>query len=70
MKNRLFMILILTILLTPVLSMAQGESVPKIYIENDKYDAGEVIEGTIINHTFTIYNRGKETLRINKIKPG
>lgn len=70
MKNRLYIILMLTILFKPLFSEAQEISRPEIYIENNSYDAGNVMEGSVIEHVFTVYNRGGETLNIRRIKPG
>lgn len=60
----------LVILVTPVFSEAAGDLHPEIYIENPSYDAGDVMEGTVIEHVFTVQNRGEEILDIRKVSPG
>ena len=70
MKNKLFTLLISIILLTPLFSEAQEISRPQIYVEKINYDAGKVMAGTVIDHTFTIYNRGNEILNIKGVRPG
>jgi hypothetical protein len=34
------------------------------------FNAGEVLEGAIIEHTYKVYNKGEAVLRITKISPG
>ena len=70
MINRLYIILVLVIFLTPLFSEATEGLHPEIYIENPSYDAGNVMEGTVIEHVFTVHNRGEEILDIRKISPG
>ncbi len=45
-------------------------AVPHLVIEEPVFDAGEVKEGTRISHDFTIVNKGKATLQIQKVSPG
>ncbi len=47
-----------------------NEDQPEIFIETSEHDAGEVYEGTEVNHSFIVKNKGKGELRINKVKPG
>ncbi|MFC1494719.1 hypothetical protein ACFL6W_05515 [Thermodesulfobacteriota bacterium] len=70
MKNNLFIVFITIILFAPVSSTANENLRPEIYIENSSYDAGKVMAGTVIDHTFTVYNRGEETLNIKAVRPG
>jgi hypothetical protein len=70
MKYRLHILLLFAILLSPLFSEAVEDSRPQIYFEKINYDAGRVMEGTVIDHTFTVYNRGGETLNIRAVRPG
>ena len=44
-------------------------NVPQIFFKETSYTTGEVLEGTPIEHTFTVYNRGNAVLKIDKAKP-
>ena len=70
MKYRPHILLLFTIISLPLFSEAQEISRPQIYVEKINYDAGKVMAGTVIDHTFTIYNRGKEILNIKGVRPG
>jgi hypothetical protein len=41
---------------------------PKIFFKEKSFAAGEVLEGTIVEHTYRVYNRGNGVLRINNVK--
>lgn len=41
---------------------------PKIVVPSETFDFGEVEEGIIVSHKFTILNRGSENLEILKVK--
>lgn len=43
---------------------------PKVSLAEDLFDFKEIVEGEIINHSFTITNKGNETLKILQVKPG
>jgi hypothetical protein len=45
---------------------------PKISIDSEEYDAGEIMEGerTVVTHTFILKNTGDSTLVIDDVKPG
>jgi hypothetical protein len=47
-----------------------SEEQPTISFENTTYDAGEVWEGNIVTHTFTVKNTGTALLTIKNVKPG
>lgn len=49
---------------------AQETRAPKVGLLEPMFDFKEVLEGEIINHSFTIQNKGTEMLRILKVKPG
>jgi hypothetical protein len=70
MKYRLHILFLFAIIFSPLFSAANEDFRPEIYIENSNYDAGKVMEGTVIDHTFTIYNRGGEILNIKAVRPG
>ncbi len=40
----------------------------KIQIDNEKYDFGDISNGTKLEHTFKITNTGTDTLKIYKVK--
>jgi uncharacterized protein (DUF58 family) len=50
--------------------LAQQAAGPRIEIEEKGFDAREVKEGEVIEHTFTVNNRGEEVLEIRKVSPG
>jgi hypothetical protein len=39
-------------------------------LEEKYFDAKQVKEGDIIEHTFNVHNAGDSTLEIKKVKPG
>lgn len=43
---------------------------PQLFLEEPLFEAGEVREGSRISHDFTVVNRGKATLQIQKVSPG
>ncbi len=43
---------------------------PEIFVAQTNHDIGEVWEGDIVVHTFTVENRGTATLEITKVSPG
>jgi len=49
---------------------AQETKGPRIFIKEMVYDAKDVKEGEVIEHTFRVFNKGDETLNIKKVKPG
>ena len=50
--------------------LAQDGTGPKMVIEQKEYDAKEVKQGEVINHTFKILNTGDQALEIKSVKPG
>ena len=50
--------------------LAQQSAGPRIVIEERSFDAMEVKEGALIQHTFTVKNSGNEALEIQKVSPG
>ena len=49
---------------------AEAASGPKMVLKELEFDCGEVKEGAVIEHTFSVLNRGDETLEIIRVKPG
>ena len=47
-----------------------SEEQPTISFDNITHDAGEVWEGDIVTHTFTVKNTGTAVLNIKNVKPG
>ncbi|MBW2117450.1 MAG: DUF1573 domain-containing protein [Deltaproteobacteria bacterium] len=43
---------------------------PKMFLEELKFDFGEVKEGVVVSHTFRVLNQGDQPLEIRKVKPG
>ena len=43
---------------------------PRILFDSTRYDAGEVWEGDVVSHAFTVKNTGTAELTIKKVKPG
>jgi len=43
---------------------------PAISFDSNQFDAGEVWEGDIVTHSFTVKNTGKAELTISNVKPG
>ena len=64
-------LLVIILLSTVGLPQAQEESndVPIMEIEESVHDFGVVPEGEVVNHEYTIYNRGTAVLEIQKIEP-
>lgn len=43
---------------------------PRIFFEKQEFDAKQVDEGEVIEHTFKVLNTGDRPLEIFKVKPG
>ena len=52
------------------LAWAQEAKRPKLVIKEALFDAGEIDEGKVIKHTFSVYNHGDATLDIRNVRPG
>ncbi len=48
----------------------QDTTAPEIFFKEKSFTADEVVEGTLIEHTYTVYNRGNALLNIRKVNPG
>ena len=51
-------------------AMALETSGPKMVIDHLEYDFKTVKEGTPVEHTFKVFNKGDETLKIISVRPG
>ena len=69
-KKALIFIPISVIILFSMLASGLDTKAPEIFFKEKAYVAGEVMEGDLIEHTYTVYNRGNEVLRIYKVRPG
>lgn len=49
---------------------AQEIRKPKAFLAEDTYDFKEVMEGEVIRHSFSIFNKGDEELKILQVKAG
>ena len=71
MKNRVFIFLTLFIMtFSSSTVFGQDETAPKIFFKEKTFTADEVMEGTPIEHTYTVYNRGNALLKILRVRPG
>ena len=72
MKKLLYVapFLIFWIIINHATAWAQQAIGPKMVIEEKFFDAKQVKEGEIINHTFTVLNKGDRPLEIKKVRPG
>ena len=71
MKNRVFLfpaLILLTLLNVQI--WAQDQKAPEIFFEETTFNCGEVKEGTLIEHTYVVYNKGDAVLNIQNVKPG
>lgn len=62
--------LILWLFLNIPTTLAQQATGPSMVIEEKFFDAKQVKEGKIVEHTFTIHNKGDKALEIKKVNPG
>ena len=47
-----------------------GAEGPRLVIDEKFYDAGTILEGDIVEHSFKVFNKGDQALNITKVKPG
>jgi len=52
------------------LAWAQEAKKPKLVIKEPIFDAGEIDEGKVVKHSFSVYNSGDTTLEIKNVRPG
>lgn len=60
----------LLILLNLTTGFTQQPTGPRIFFEKRFFDAKEVKEGDLIEHTFKVQNLGDSPLEIKRVKPG
>jgi hypothetical protein len=51
-------------------SAPTSDGTPVIQIPEATFDFGEAMEGTEVEHTFTVKNTGKAPLQIEQVRPG
>jgi hypothetical protein len=70
MKKILYFIslLFLPVILACPVCWAQETSGPEVILKEDTFDAGEVIEGGVIEHEFSFFNAGNRPLAIKDIR--
>jgi len=49
---------------------SKAKTGPKAFFPEKEFNAGELLEGEPLTHTFTVINRGDEKLKILKVRPG
>jgi hypothetical protein len=54
----------------PILAQDQAGKGPRITVEGQEFDFKDVKEGTVLEHTFKILNKGDEPLKIISVRPG
>ena len=52
------------------LAVGQENKGPKMVVEGREFDFKEVKEGSILEHTFNVFNKGNEPLKIISVRPG
>jgi hypothetical protein len=70
MKKRTLFLSLIIIMLSGLIASGQEPLAPKIAFMEKGFNAGEALEGAIIEHTYKVYNKGEAVLRITKISPG
>ena len=61
-------ILLLTIFTTSIVEANEITSTPLIVISESEIDFKEVREGTLLEHSFTVFNKGNAPLEIKRVK--
>ncbi|MBN2420411.1 MAG: DUF1573 domain-containing protein [Deltaproteobacteria bacterium] len=71
MKKKV-LIYVIPILLILSYSTTRGQeaAAPEIFFTEKIFTAGEVMEGTPVEHTYTVHNRGSAMLSIQKVSAG
>ena len=62
--------LIFWIVISFGIALAQQAIGPKIVLEERYFDAKQIKQGGIIEHTFKVLNTGDQILEIKKVNPG
>jgi hypothetical protein len=50
--------------------LAQETRGPRIVVKEPVFDFKEIKEGSVVQHTFKVFNEGDETLEIKSVRPG
>ncbi len=61
--------IITLVVLAAALSHAQEVKGPRIAVNELRYDAGKVVQGTQVSHVFEISNTGTATLVLERVQP-
>ena len=61
---------ILALMIFCPLGHARQEGVPKMVLVEKSYDAGDINEKEVIEHSFSVRNTGDRDLLIEDVKPG
>lgn len=69
-KHFYFGLLTLFIILNGIPICAKDTSKPILVLEDRIFDAKEVQEGEVIDHSFQVLNSGDSPLEIKNVKPG
>jgi len=48
----------------------QPQEAPSLSVPAPVFDFGEIVEGEVVVHDFSIRNSGTEALRIDQVRPG
>lgn len=72
MKRMCLVILLsaLYLIFSALPAMAQKITGPLVIVKEGSFDFKEVKEGAVLEHVFKILNKGDQTLKIEKVKPG
>jgi hypothetical protein len=70
MKNKLYLISLMAffILLIASAGLSEQTSGPKMFIEENTFDAKEIKGGDYLEHSFKVYNKGDSPLEIIEVK--
>ena len=60
---------IILIFFISTVGWGQNNGAPEFFVENNSFDAGEVKEGSVIEHVFKVKNTGDSALEIKKVRP-
>ena len=67
-KIRLVQIIALFLIIGGHLCWAQQIKGPSMHLVEETFDAQEVMEGSVIEHSFKVLNQGDSPLEITKVK--
>ena len=71
MKKAGFVIVLIVAVAVFTAAGAAGQPTgPRIFFEETEFDAPKTEEGKTVEHTFKVWNRGDQPLKIMKVKPG